>query len=229
MKAPFQIVALLKLGWAAMRVVRDPTRLEEVIAIADELARNDRVLLQRMADEVARTSYGANALVQRHRIEGLKVDTLLEFSSGSLGHELGVYFKKQNLDPAALPTRPADNALAYVMAHLYETHDVWHVVTGFDTDVAGELGLQAFYAAQLPSKLPLVILVIGLLNALFFEFDDRGRRLDAIVRGWTIGRRANSLFGIRWTEKWAEPLETVRRGVRVEESQLVELHVAPAL
>jgi ubiquinone biosynthesis protein Coq4 len=27
---------------------------------------------------------------------------------------------------------------------------VWHVATGFSTDIAGELGLEAFYAAQLP-------------------------------------------------------------------------------
>jgi ubiquinone biosynthesis protein Coq4 len=34
----------------------------------------------------------------------------------------------------------------------YETHDIWHVVTGFHTDVAGELGLQAFYLAQFPGR-----------------------------------------------------------------------------
>jgi ubiquinone biosynthesis protein Coq4 len=27
--------------------------------------------------------------------------------------------------------------LDYIVAHLYETHDLWHVLTGFDTDPAG--------------------------------------------------------------------------------------------
>jgi ubiquinone biosynthesis protein Coq4 len=34
---------------------------------------------------------------------------------------------------------------AYVLSHLYEMHDLWHAVIGFETDVAGELALQAFY------------------------------------------------------------------------------------
>lgn len=210
-------MALLKLSWAMMQVVRNPNRLDRVIAISDDLARDDKAMLQGMVDEAARTPYGTAAFTERPRIPALHIDALLKSPSGSLGHELGVYFQKNNLNPKDLPTRSADNTFDYLVAHLYETHDIWHVVTGFETDVAGELGLQAFYAAQLPSKLPLVILVIGFLNSLFFEFEDRGRRFDAIVRGWTLGRRAKSLFGIRWGDRWNEPLATVRRSVGLEE------------
>jgi ubiquinone biosynthesis protein Coq4 len=33
---------------------------------------------------------------------------------------------------------------SYLLLRLRQTHDLWHVVTGFSTNVPGELGLKAF-------------------------------------------------------------------------------------
>ena len=97
----------------------------------------------------------------------------------------------------------------------YETHDLWHVVTGFDTDVAGELGLQAFYLAQFPGKLAALILSIGMVNTTLFAFDERSQRLDAIARGWQLGRTAHSFLAVRWADLWSLPLAEVRARVGV--------------
>ena len=106
---------------------------------------------------------------------------------------------------------PSTDDHSFLRAHLYETHDVWHVATGFGTDIAGELGLQAFYAAQLGGKLPTLLLGGGLLHAALREPGDLDRRMEAIARGWDLGRSAHPLFGVRWERFWAQPLEEVRR------------------
>jgi ubiquinone biosynthesis protein Coq4 len=124
--------------------------------------------------------------------------------------------KKNDLDPSAIPTLDAKDELTFIRAHLYETHDVWHAVTGFDTDAAGELGLQAFYAAQAPGGLPIMLIAMGFLNTAIYSMSDRERRLDAIVRGWSMGCRARPLFGVRWGELWERPIEDVRRELGVE-------------
>ena len=105
---------------------------------------------------------------------------------------------------AAIPTLPVSDEFTFIRAHLYETHDVWHAVTGFGADVAGELGLQAFYGAQAPSTLPLFLLAMGFLNTAIYSPDERERRIDAIARGWEMGRNAQALFGVRWDELWGE-------------------------
>ena len=46
---------------------------------------------------------------------------------------------------------------AYVELRLSQTHDLWHVITGFDTMVAGEIGLQAFHLTQFPHPLGAVL------------------------------------------------------------------------
>lgn len=35
-----------------------------------------------------------------------------------------------------------------MLNHFYQTHDIWHVVTGWGNDLPGELELGTFYAAQ---------------------------------------------------------------------------------
>ena len=126
--------------------------------------------------------------------------------------------RDNGLDPAALPTVSVDSDVAFVRAHLRETHDVWHAVTGFATDIAGELGLQGFYAAQSPGGLPLVLIAMGFLNAALFNSSDRELRFQAVVDGWQMGRRAKPLFGVRWDELWGRPIEEVRAllGVKLQ-------------
>jgi ubiquinone biosynthesis protein COQ4 len=57
---------------------------------------------------------------------------------------------------------------------------------------------------------------MGCLNTALFSIDDRERRLDAIARGWQMGKRARPLFGVRWGELWEHPLAQARERLRVE-------------
>jgi ubiquinone biosynthesis protein Coq4 len=97
-----------------------------------------------------------------------------------------------------------------VRAHLLEVHDIWHVLTGFGTQVAGELGVQAFSLAQLGSPFAAGIITGGMANTLLFAFPERDVRMRAIVRGWLLGKRARLLFGGTWARMWERPLEEVR-------------------
>jgi ubiquinone biosynthesis protein Coq4 len=94
--------------------------------------------------------------------------------------------------------------------HLERSHDLWHTVLGFDTDVAGELGLQAFYIAQLQSPLGPLLLSAGLLNGMLFQHEDGDRRMEAITRGWRLGKTMRPLFGADWAAMLTWPIEQVR-------------------
>ena len=145
----------------------------------------------------------------------MSLDSLGVLPEGTLGRAVADFMRARGLDPASIPRHESDDEASYVRAHLYETHDVWHVVTGFDTDVAGELAVQAFYSAQLDGELPRLIVIGGLVNARLRGGDDWGRRLDAISRGWTRGKAARPLFGVAWDELWARPLDEVRAGLGI--------------
>jgi len=192
-----------------VRLVRDPDRLDEVFALADAMA-NDEILSQ-LAAAFAEDPRGARALVERPRIGRVDLQALRSLPEGTLGRTFAEHMIANGLDPAALPSLESHDAASFVRAHLYETHDVWHAVTGFKTDVAGELGLQAFGLAQFPSRLGALLIAGGLLHAAISRFDDRDARMREIVRGWLLGKRARKLFGMRWGEMWSRPIDEIRR------------------
>jgi ubiquinone biosynthesis protein Coq4 len=196
-------------------LVKHPEHLDRVFEISDALVKQRVEVLQQMRDHFAKAPTGAAALGERARLH-VDLGALSQLPPGTLGRAFADHMTKNNLNPADIPSLPGDGELAFIRAHLYETHDVWHAVTGFDTDVAGELGLQAFYAAQAPGGLPLMLLAMGFLNTALYSMADRTRRLDAIARGWEMGKRAQPLFGVRWDRLWSRPVDEVRRSLRVE-------------
>jgi ubiquinone biosynthesis protein COQ4 len=155
-------------------------------------------------------------LSKRGRVGTIDLHALAAYPEGTLGRVYGEHMLRNKLDPSAIPNLPSTTSREFLRAHLYETHDIWHVATGFATDVAGELGLQAFYLAQLPTRLAPALLAGGLFNTMLFAWGDRDRRMRAIVRGWLLGRRARSLFGVAWAGEWSTPLAEIRSRLRLE-------------
>jgi ubiquinone biosynthesis protein COQ4 len=201
--------------WSFVDLVRHPEHLDRVFEIADAMSDQRRDVLAAMRDAFAMDPRGATALRDRHRL-AVRMGELRKLPEGTLGRTYADHMISNGLDPAAIPTLPSDGELEFVRAHLYETHDVWHAVTGFGTDVAGELGLQAFYAAQTPGGLPLLLIAMGFLNSAIFAMNDRVRRFQAVVDGWQMGQGAEALFGVRWDELWSLPIDEVREMLGVK-------------
>ncbi len=203
---------------AFARLSRDLNRLDEVFELGKSL-RKDPALQREMVEYHGRTDEGRRALTERPRLGPLDLEALALLPDGTLGRTVADSMRRANLDPSAIPTLTAENEGEYVFAHYYETHDIWHAVTGFGVDKAGELGLQAFYLAQGPARLSAMILAAGLLELVIGDeqFDDRERRLTEIVRGYETGRRATNLFGVRWNEFWGVPLPALRERFRLGE------------
>lgn len=209
-------LVLAKLLYKSVILVKYPTRLDEVIELADEIS-DERVMAEFMA-HIRKDATGARSLVEHPRLSIVRTE-LRQLPEGTFGRAYIDFMDGNGLDPEDLPTRPAADAAEFVSAHLFETHDLWHVVTGFGTDLAGEMGLQAFYLAQLPARLAPLLLAIGMANTLVYAFDDKDARMDAIARGWRMGKRARQLFGQDWKQMWSTPLAEVRArlGVQVAE------------
>ncbi len=208
-------IAFAKTIWSFVDLVKHPDHLDRVFEISDGMVKKRMEVLALMVRHFGRDPVGAAALRDRPRLR-VDLEELSRLPPGTLGRVFADHMRANGLDPASIPTLPSQDEAEFVRAHLYETHDVWHAVTGFRTDVAGELGLQAFYAAQAPGGLPWMLLAMGFLNTALYAMNEREPRFDAIARGWEMGRRARALFGVRWDTLWATPLDEVRRSLGVE-------------
>ncbi len=206
---------------AFVRLVRDPTRLDEVFVLASSVETEEAA--KKVAQVFQDDPHSARVLRERPRLGEVDLRRLSALPEGTLGRVFADAMTRMKLDPKDIIVPEGESDYDFVRAHLRETHDVWHAVTGFDTNVAGEIGLQAFYLAQFQAPLSALLLMVGFANTLFFAMEDRDRRMREIVRGWLIGKRAEPFFGVRWADLWETPLVDVQRKLRVDPMGASEL------
>lgn len=199
------------------RLARDPSRLNEVFEIADAVS--DPATLDGIIRGLSKDPKAARSFIERHRI---KVDlaALQRLPEGTLGRVFSNNMIAQGLDPSALPDVPSPDARSYFHAHMYETHDIWHAVTGFAVDPVGELGLQAFYLAQIKGRLPSMLLATGFARVAIFQHDMAPKMMDSVARGWRMGNTAKPFFGTHWDDLWAKPIAEVRRQFGIEDADV---------
>ncbi|WP_322112029.1 Coq4 family protein [Aerosakkonema funiforme] len=71
---------------------------------------------------------------------------------------------------------------SFLMWHITETHDIWHVVTGSNTNITGEIELEAFYVAQLiASRFWLALLCKNLFKAALQNVEVSHQYMDALL------------------------------------------------
>jgi ubiquinone biosynthesis protein COQ4 len=93
------------------------------------------------------------------------------------------------------------------MLRFRQTHDLWHVLTGYAPDVEGEILLQAFTYAQTGVPSALLIAALGTLRWAKLAPSHARKLLEAHRRGKATARLAT----FRWERHWATPVETLRR------------------
>jgi ubiquinone biosynthesis protein Coq4 len=142
------------------------------------------------------------------------LDRLILLPPGSLGHELAKKMKSMNLTASVYPAVDMDGDVGYFLRRGRETHDLWHLLTGFETDVPGELGLQSFQLAQLDVPISKVLVGLGVLRTAFFP-ESLVPVLNAVVHGWEVGRNARPLIAQRFEDAWERPLVEWRKMLNV--------------
>jgi ubiquinone biosynthesis protein COQ4 len=211
----FALPLIVRGGHAFLKIAKDPNRLDEVFNLIDAISDNPNIS-QQFVESYRKLPTAAQTFRDKPRLGAIDLEALGQLPAGTLGHEYSRFMRRNGLDPSSLPLHPVEDDASYIEAHLRETHDLWHVVTGFGPDVAGELGLQAFYLAQVPNRVALAILSAGMINTLIYAFEDSAARMTQIARGWLLGRQTQILFGTDWKQLWATPLSEVHARLGLE-------------
>ena len=142
----------------------------------------------------------------------IDLSELIKLPPGTFGYEYASYMQHNQLQPIIVSSKLAAIAQNNVFALRYAvTHDMFHVLLGFDTSYAGEIGVLAFAAAQKYSKSQAIALWLArVLYPLLAP-----RQLKAILanvrRGKLLGQQANFLLNYRFEDRWEESLTKLRK------------------
>jgi len=157
---------------------------------------------------------GLELMRDQPAIDSHSVDfaALERLPADTLGHAYAKHLRDNGLDADLFQAPPElPRAIAYLAQRMRQSHDIWHVLTGYDTSVGGELALQAFTYAQTGAPGQLVLALVGTLR-----WSLRQPKLAAdVLDGWRRGKRARSLLTVRWEDLWATPLAEVRQRLAI--------------
>jgi ubiquinone biosynthesis protein COQ4 len=199
---------LLRLLAAVRRLIRNNQDIAAVFDIGEAAVRaNPDQLMTRM---LSRNPHGRAMIQARKEFVVPPLRFLATLPEGSLGKEYSLFMLSQGLDPEYYrrPSRVSD--ASYILLHLRQTHDVWHVVTGYDTSAIGEVQIQSFMLAQVFSPVSMVLVGVGIFSGILTKRDSFGSMLEAIVKAWLRGNTAYPLFGYDFANHWDRPLAEVR-------------------
>lgn len=147
----------------------------------------------------------ANLIQERYHPPVHDLEQLLQYPTDSLGYLYASTLEQsgfERIDPEIV----INSDTAYIEYRWQQTHDIWHLITGFNASPIEEIGLQGFYLAQ--SRLPLASMLIAnaLISTTLLTPEDLPQLLKTIEKGWMMGLQAKPLFAQKWEEAWEKPL-----------------------
>lgn len=172
--------------------------------------------MQKMVEFVCKTPQGKQAFQERQLLGDIDLHSLYRLPSNTLGYAFAKHMLDRGMEPLKSDILTVDDDFKFLKVHISETHDIWHIVTGADTDIFGELQLEAFYVAQLyATRFWLALIAKNLLKSTVGDIELSTQYMDAITTGWLMAKQAKPLFGIKWNQLWEHPLEEVRADLNI--------------
>lgn len=204
--------------WSFLRDKEDTASVIRVFRAVDG-ARPERNF-----ERFCATELGRQILAERRSLGRVlrDRDTLRALPAGSLGRAYLGFVEREAISVEGL-TSASDTAMAgrrrleWARVHyrdrLRDMHDLWHVVTGYGREAAGEICLLAFAFAQTGQR------GFGLVAATWAlkeqALDWRAGVVACALEGAQLGTRARWLPAEDWEAMLAVPLQEVRARLRV--------------
>jgi ubiquinone biosynthesis protein Coq4 len=182
--------------------------------------------MARLVRRVRRSPGGAELLARRAPLDAgaCELGDLLRLPSGTFGYEYAQWKVDLRLEREVAPggdgLRDADQRC--LRRRLLEVHDHWHVLSGYNCDAAGELGMLAFTLGQI--REPGIALLLGAALC-----EDAARSLARRRFGSPLapylwhafwrGLRARFLLPVALEDYLWLPIGSVRQRLGIEPSQ----------
>lgn len=144
-------------------------------------------------------------------------EALSRLPKDTLGYRYFYHLDSQGFDPDYYRKIDVQNDIDYVMMRIRQTHDIWHVVTGFDTHPLGEIAIKAVELAQTHRPMAAAICAGGVYRYMLKQPDEFADCLESIVAGYHMGLQSKALLAMKWEELWDRKLEDLRERLGVVE------------
>ena len=190
-------------------MLRDPHDIQNIYKIEDGLLDAPAT---RFSAAFAAQQPGVAEMIERRYLRGepYDLDALRAKAPGTLGHAFADHIDAYGFDANYYRVRPVTDDASYVLMRTRETHDLWHIITGFYPTPIGEIGIKAVELAQLRRPMAAVLVAGAVLRYLLRTPERFGDLLSAISAGYQMGLHARPLLAQKWEQLWDTPVAELR-------------------
>jgi ubiquinone biosynthesis protein COQ4 len=211
--APFRPLEALR---ALQKLIQDPTKTEEAFRVVRSL---DGPFFGRTFRRFKRDATGARLMASKSSLLAALRDcaALEKLPEGSLGRAYLAFCDREGITPGGLVEAsdavPMADGLTedekWFIDRMRDSHDLWHVVTGYRTDLGGELSVLTFSLGQTWGPGLTLLVAGGVFET--YRSGEAGQYARRLVRdAWRTSRRA-AWFPLAPFEEWlARPIDEVR-------------------
>jgi ubiquinone biosynthesis protein COQ4 len=204
-----KIYRIFKASKGALSLLRGSNEVEAIYDIEDGL-KHTRVMQFSLQHMLSQPGVIAIALSQyiapRPDLEVLKL-----LPPGTFGREYADFLIRNGFDPNFYrKISDLNDVTSYLLLRMRQSHDIWHVVTGFDASVPGEIGLKAFELAQTRRPMAGALVAGAFIRCFFQNPNEINVLLSAIAKGYRTGLNTAPLLAQKWEEHWEMPLDQLR-------------------
>lgn len=189
--------------------LKDPARIGDAAVYKSELG-----------GARARPEIEAKVAALGETFPNVELEPLLGLPRGTIGREYAELLQTHGLQPFRISDQLPRDVLQrnMFMARYALLHDVYHVLTGFDTSWAGEAGVWAFVAGQRYLWTYWIAAIMAVVIYPLFAPWQALRIWRNALRGARMGRRAATLITLPIEQLWDRPVAELRRDHHIEAS-----------
>ncbi len=206
----------LKMAGDLACLVRNPNQTNKVFSMTNTaIKREEAPEVHHFVQKALQIDEFKQLWESRYFLNLPPIKELVLFPKDTLGYEYAAYMLQNSLRADFYPVITPDTPVKYISMLSRQSHDLWHVVTGYDTSVIGEIALQSFYTAQTDSALSAALVATGILHTAHKNPLDMQSLFSALNEGYERGKKAKFLLGVRWDEHLESPLHSIRIELRL--------------
>ena len=205
---------------AFQRLIRDKEDTAQVFEIMRALSGRS---IARGYNRMLRTMEGGRQAFLREELAHKLDDPawLARFAPGTVGAAYRAFREARGFTAEGLavearkvtPLTVAPHPIIWYSRRLRDVHDIWHILTGYETDALGEACVVAFSFAQ-TGNFGFALIGWGAAREIQRENPSVPAR-RAVWQAWRNGRAARWLPGIDYDALFAEPLDAARASLNI--------------
>ncbi|MEZ5998869.1 MAG: Coq4 family protein [Hyphomonas sp.] len=217
------------------KLLADKEDTEQVFHIIEAL--NGRSLLNNL-EAFAATGAGRAQLARKAYLPPLLDDHswIRDLPEGTVGRAYVDFMEREGLTAQGLvdesekfrsAAKDYDDDLLWFGNRLRDTHDLYHVLSGYGRDALGEACLLAFSYSQNPGR-GVIFIAFMAARQISKSLPKEARVMDCLWEGRRNGRAASQIIQEDILQLLREPLEDARRrlGIRTPEGYLRALRIS---